>query len=83
MVKKEKNSPAQTASNPVVKPAKRKPVHVVKIPFNGGLLSASIWRHQKDQGHPWFSVSLSHAAKMPTANGFMVTTTSLATSYLV
>lgn len=47
----------------MVSTVKQKPVYEVKMPFNGGLLSAAIWRHQKDQGHPWFSVSLSRAHK--------------------
>lgn len=63
MVTKEKNRSARTEKPQVVSTEKRKPIHEVKMPFNGGLLTAAIWRNQKDQGHPWFSVSLSHAHK--------------------
>ena len=42
---------------------KRRPIHEVKMPFNGGLLLASIWRNNGKDGHPWYSVSLSHGRK--------------------
>jgi hypothetical protein len=61
MATKEKNRPAQAEKPQVVLSVKQRPIHEVKMPFNGGLLTAAIWRHQKDQGHPWFSVSLSRA----------------------
>ena len=63
MVTKEKNRSAQTEKPQVVPPVKQKPIQEVVMPFNGGLLQAAIWRHQKDQGHPWYSVSLGRAYK--------------------
>lgn len=64
----EKNQPAKQEEPQVVQHAKQRPVHEVKLAFNGGLLCAAVWRHQNDQGKPWHSVSLSRAHKSA-ANG--------------
>ena len=61
--KKEKNQPAKQETPQVVQPAKQRPIHEVKMPFNGGILSGAIWRNQNDQGKFWYSVSLSRAHK--------------------
>jgi len=61
--KKEKNQPAEQEKPQVVQPAKQRPIHEVKMAFNGGLLCAAVWRHQNDQGKSWHSVSLSRAHK--------------------
>lgn len=42
---------------------KQRPVYEVKLPFNGGLLLASIWQHAGDREFPRYSVTLSHAHK--------------------
>src|ERR1043166_3627452 len=61
--RKEKNQPAKQEKSQVVEPAKQRPLHEVKMPFNGGLLSGAVWRNQNDQGKSWYSVSLSRAHK--------------------
>lgn len=61
--KKEKNQPAKQEEPQVVQPAKQRPIHEVKMPFNGGILSGAIWRHQNNQGQPWYSVTLNSAHK--------------------
>lgn len=61
--KQETNQPAKQEEPHVAPTAKQRPIHDVKLPFNGGLLIASIWRNQGDQSHPWYSVTLSRARK--------------------
>jgi hypothetical protein len=61
--KKEKNQPAKQEKLQVVEPVKQRPIHEVKMPFNGGLLIGAVWRNQNDQGKSWYSVSLSRAHK--------------------
>lgn len=67
-LKQQKNQPAKQEKPQVVQPVKQRPVHEVKMAFNGGLLCAAVWRHQNDQGKAWHSVSLSRAHKNA-ANG--------------
>lgn len=66
MEKKMRTPQARQETQTLSAPERQRPVHEVKLPFNGGLLVASIWRHG-DRGFPRYSVSLSHAYK--DANG--------------
>ena len=64
MEKKVKNQKASVhIEQPPVQPEKRRPIHEVKQPFNGGLLNGAVWRNQNEQGKSWLSVSLSRAHK--------------------
>src|SRR5882672_2129578 len=62
-LKREKNQPAEQEKPQVVQPAKQRPIHEVKMAFNGGLLCAAVWRNQNEQGKSWHSISLSRAHK--------------------
>ncbi len=63
MQKKMKNPATVQVEQPPVQPEKRRPVHEVKVSFNGGFLSGAVWRNQNEQGKSWLSVSLTRAHK--------------------
>lgn len=41
---------------------KQRPIYEVKLPFQGGILLGSIWRHEGEE-FPRYSLTLSHARK--------------------
>lgn len=58
--------PSVQVEQPSAQPEKRRPVHEVRVSFNGGFLSGAVWRNQNEHGKTWLAVSLTRAHKSST-----------------